>query len=75
MISFCESGWNSNATGAAGERGWFQIALVHADSTYDPVGNVTAAVRISGGGANWSAWSVRGVLSTGRCPNGVVYPG
>lgn len=76
MISFCESGWNPNVTGAQGERGYFQIhPAYHHDSTYDPVGNVAAAVRISGGGASWSAWSVRGVLSSGICPNGVVYPG
>lgn len=72
-VSFCESGWNSNATGSQGEMGWFQVhPRWHADATLDPVGNVAAAVRISEGGTNWGAWSVRSVLSTGRCPNGTI---
>ncbi len=76
MISFCESMWNPGATGASGEMGYFQInPRWHADATYDPAGNVAAAVRISHGGSNWSAWSVRSVLSTGVCPSGVWYPG
>lgn len=74
-ISYCESHWNPNATGAIGERGWFQInPHAHSDATYDPAGNVAAAWRISSGGTNWSAWSVRGVLSSGRCPNGEGLP-
>jgi hypothetical protein len=76
MISFCESGWNPNATGSAGERGWFQISPIwHHDSTYDPAGNVAAALRISRGGTDWSAWTVVSVLETGVCPGGVAYPG
>ncbi len=55
----CESGFNPGATGSAGERGLFQIHPIHHDSTYDPVGNVFAALRISGGGYNFSAWSCR----------------
>lgn len=74
MISYCESHWNPDATGAAGERGWFQIHPQHFDSTYDPAGNIAAAIRISGGGASWAAWSVRGVLSSGYCPSGERYP-
>jgi len=74
-ISYCESGWNPNAVGASGELGWFQVhPRWHADATLDPAGNVAAAVRISNGGTNWSAWSVRGVLTSGHCPNGTVPP-
>lgn len=74
-ISFCESGWNANAIGAAGELGWFQVhPRWHSDATLNPAGNVAAAVRISNGGTNWSPWSVRGVLTSGRCPNGTVPP-
>lgn len=59
-VAFCESSWNPNATGAAGERGLFQIhPAYHYDSTYDPLGNTLAAYRISSGGTNWSAWSCR----------------
>lgn len=76
MISFCESSWNPNATGPAGERGWFQVhPRYHSDATYDPAGNIAAAIRISRGGTDWRAWSVRTVLYTGVCPSGVRYPG
>jgi hypothetical protein len=56
-IMRCESGGNPNATGAAGERGLFQVHGIHHDSTYDPTGNVLAAFRISAGGTNWNPWS------------------
>lgn len=56
-IMDCESKGLQNATGRAGERGLFQIHPIHHDSTYDPLGNVLAAYRISSGGADWSAWS------------------
>lgn len=57
-VSWCESRWNPNATGAQGEMGWFQIhPRWHADATYDPAGNIAAALRISNGGTNWSAWT------------------
>lgn len=56
-VAQCESGLNQYATGAAGERGIFQIHPIHNDSTYDYLGNVRAAYRISGGGVNWGAWS------------------
>lgn len=76
MVSFCESGWNQWATGSAGERGWFQLhPRWHADATYDPAGNVAAAIRISRGGTDWSQWTTRGVLWSGVCPSGVPYPG
>lgn len=58
-IMQCESGGNPNATGSQGERGLMQIALVHADSTYQPLGNLQAAYRISAGGTNWNAWSCK----------------
>jgi hypothetical protein len=68
-ISWCESNWNPNATGAEGERGYFQVhPRWHADATYDPAGNVASAVRISRGGADWSQWTTRSVLWTGVCP-------
>ncbi len=75
-VSFCESKWDQNATGSIGEKGWFQInPWVHPDATYDPEGNVAAAIRISDGGANWGPWSVRGVLiNGGYCPNGESVP-
>lgn len=76
MISYCESTWNPNATGSQGERGYFQIhPRWHPDATYDPAGNVAAASRISRGGTDWSQWTTASVLSTGRCPDGRVYPG
>lgn len=52
----CESGGDPNVTGAAGERGLAQIHPLHADSTYDPEGNIRAAYRISSGGESWAAW-------------------
>lgn len=76
-ISYCESGWDPNAIGAGGEYlGWFQISVTfHPDATLDPAGNVAAAVRISRGGTDWSAWGVQEVLTTGYCPGGRAYPG
>jgi hypothetical protein len=56
-VAMCESNGNAGATGSSGERGYFQIHPVHFDSTYDPVGNVRAAYRISSGGSDWSAWT------------------
>lgn len=83
-ISFCESGWSSSATGAAGEDGWFQLHPVHqaranamfgtAVDMHDPVVNVDVAYVVSGGGVSWGPWSVRSVLSTGVCPNGARPP-
>jgi hypothetical protein len=35
-----------------------QIHPIHADSTYDPEGNIRAALRISGG-YNFAAWSCK----------------
>lgn len=58
-VFWCESKWSPNATGAAGERGLAQIHPIHHDSTFDPLGNMLAAYRISSGGYDWSAWSCR----------------
>lgn len=55
-VMTCESGGNPNATGGAGERGLMQIHPIHADSTYDPRGNLAAAARISDYGRTFSAW-------------------
>lgn len=62
-IAKCESGWWPNATGSQGEMGLWQIhPRWHPDATYDPLGNARAAYRISGGGADWSAWTCARVL-------------
>jgi hypothetical protein len=62
-IARCESGWRTDATGAEGERGLFQVhPRWHPDATYDPEGNARAAMRISSGGTDWSAWTCRKVL-------------
>jgi hypothetical protein len=56
-IARCESGFRPWATGPFGERGFWQIhPAYHPDSTYDPLGNAEAMVRISGGGVDWSPW-------------------
>lgn len=75
LISYCESQWNPNATGLEGEMGWFQIhPRWHPDATYDPAGNVAAAVRISRGGTDWSLWTTASVLTTGVCPKSGLVP-
>jgi hypothetical protein len=59
-IMNCESSGNVNATGSAGEMGLMQIhPRWHPDATYDPIGNLRAAYRISGGGTSWGAWTCR----------------
>lgn len=57
QIMDCESGGHWDATGSAGERGLLQIHPLHYDSTYDPLGNIQAAYRISSGGRDFSAWT------------------
>lgn len=53
-----ESGGQQYATGAAGERGYWQINPDHGSlSTYDALGNARAAVSISNYGRDWSAWT------------------
>ncbi len=53
FVSWRESHWRAGATGSLGERGYFQIAPLHFDSTYDPLGNAQAAYRLSKGGRDW----------------------
>lgn len=55
-VMTCESGGNPMATGGALERGLMQIHPIHADSTYDPAGNLRAAARISDYGRTFAAW-------------------
>jgi LysM repeat protein len=57
-IAMAESSGQQFATGAAGERGYWQINPDHGSlSTYDPLGNAKAAVVISGDGTNWTPWT------------------
>jgi len=68
-IARAESGGNQYATGAAGERGYWQINPDHGSlSTYDAYGNARAAVIISDNGRNWTPWTtyVSGAY-VGRC--------
>ncbi len=68
-IAMAESGGNQYATGAAGERGYWQINPDHGYlSTYNAFGNAKAAVILSNNGRNWTPWTTytRG-LYIGRC--------
>jgi LysM repeat protein len=57
-IAMAESSGQQYATGAAGERGYWQINPDHGSlSTYDPIGNAKAAVIISDDGTNWTPWT------------------
>ncbi len=57
-IATHESGGQQYATGAAGERGYWQIHPDHGPlSTYNAYGNAKAAIIISGDGTNWSPWT------------------
>ena len=57
-IAMAESSGQQFATGAAGERGYWQINPDHGSlSTYDPLGNAKAAVIISDDGGNWTPWT------------------
>jgi LysM repeat protein len=57
-IAMAESSGEQFATGAAGERGYWQINPDHGSlSTYDPLGNAEAAVAISADGTNWTPWT------------------
>lgn len=57
-IAGFESGGNPSATGAAGERGLWQIMPGWGSlSTYSPSGNAAGAVSISKHGTDWSPWS------------------
>lgn len=57
-IAMAESSGQQYATGAVGERGYWQINPDHGSlSTYDPHGNAKAAVIISDDGADWTPWT------------------
>jgi LysM repeat protein len=57
-IAMAESSGQQYATGAAGERGYWQINPDHGSlSTYDPLGNAHAAVIISDDGTDWNPWT------------------
>jgi LysM repeat protein len=57
-IAMAESSGEQFATGAAGERGYWQINPDHGSlSTYDPLGNAKAAVIISDDGSDWTPWT------------------
>jgi LysM repeat protein len=57
-IAMAESSGQEFATGADGERGYWQINPDHGSlSTYDPLGNAKAAVIISDDGADWTPWT------------------
>ncbi len=48
--------YNGNG-GRSSDRGYWQINSVHGSlSTFDPVGNAKAAIRISNNGTNWMPW-------------------
>jgi LysM repeat protein len=68
-IAVAESGGNQFATGAVGERGYWQINPVNgALSTYNALGNAHAAVVMSGNGANWGPWTTfTSGAYAGRC--------
>jgi len=68
-IATAESGGNQYATGAAGERGYWQINPDHGSlSTYNPIGNAKAAIILSYDGTNWDAWTTyTHGLYIGRC--------
>ena len=57
-IAMAESGGRQYATGAAGERGYWQINPVNgALSTYSAYGNARSAVIMSRNGTNWYPWT------------------
>ena len=68
-IAMAESSGQQFATGAAGERGYWQINPDHGSlSTYDPLGNAKAAVAISDDGTNWTPWTTfTSGIYLGRC--------
>jgi hypothetical protein len=68
-VAMAESGGRQFATGAAGERGYWQINPVNGSlSTYNAHGNARSAVIMSRNGRNWSPWTTftSGVYR-GRC--------
>ena len=60
-VAIAESGGKSDATNTntngSVDRGLWQINSVHGgQSTFDPIANAKAAVKISSNGKNWSPW-------------------
>ena len=60
-VAMAESGGKSDATNTntngSVDRGLWQINSVHGgQSTFDPIANAKAAVKISSNGKNWSPW-------------------
>jgi lysozyme-like protein len=72
-IAMAESSGRQHATlhntNGTTDRGFWQINSVHgALSTYDPAGNARAAVLISRGGTDWTAWVTYNTRAyAGRC--------
>ena len=73
-IAMAESGGQQYATGhdsdGTVDRGYFQVnsSWGPALSTYDPLGNAKAAVRISDDGTDFAPWATfTGNLYEGRC--------
>jgi hypothetical protein len=57
-VAMAESGGQQYATGAAGERGYWQINPVNGWlSTYDAYGNARSAVIMSRDGTDWYPWT------------------
>jgi hypothetical protein len=61
-VALAESGGAVNAinhnTDGSTDRGLWQINSVHGNlSTFDPLANAKAAVKISSGGLNWQPWT------------------
>lgn len=72
-IAMAESGGDPGATDDDGngtvDRGYFQINSIWGSlSTYNPMANARAAVRISHDGRNWSPWTTyESGAYVGRC--------
>jgi len=68
-IAMAESGGMQYATGAAGEKGYWQINPVNVGmATYDPLGNAHSAVVLSRDGTDFSPWTTyTSGLYRGRC--------
>jgi Lysozyme like domain len=57
-VAMAESGGNQYAVSPEGDIGYWQIASSWGPlASTDPTVNARAAVQISSGGSNWSAWS------------------
>ncbi len=69
-IAVAESGGQQYALSPTNDYGYWQINGSHgpAEATFNPIGNVKAAIAISGDGTDWGAWTtyVSGAYE-GRC--------